>query len=236
MKLLRLIVSFLIVVTVLAGCASSKVTSRHEYSGGKIARPDHIFIYDFAATPTDVVAESALRGQYAEHSTPQTAEQIATGRRVGAEIAKVLAEDIRNMGLSAERASNQTRPQIGDLVIRGYLLSVDEGSAVKRFTIGFSSGASHLKAMAEGFLVTNSGLLRKLGSGTVDSGGGKSPGAALGVIGTIATANPAGLIISTAIKIHGETSGSSTVEGRVKDMAKEISEIIEVKFKEQGWI
>ena len=91
------------VIVAIAGCASSTITSRHEYEGGKIARPDHIIVYDFAAPPTDVPAE-----------------EIATARQAGTEIAKVLVEDIRNMGLPAERGSSQPSPQIGDLVIKGF--------------------------------------------------------------------------------------------------------------------
>jgi hypothetical protein len=235
MKLFNRIVLCLFAIVAIVGCASSTITSRQEYQGGKIARPNHIIVYDFAATPADVPADSAIAGQYTEHSTPQTAEHIATGRQVGAEIAQVLVDDIRGMGLPAERASSQTVPQIGDLVIKGYLLSIDEGSAAKRVAIGFGSGASQLKATAEGYLMTDRGL-RKLGSGTADTSGGKSPGAALGVAGAVATANPAGLIISSGIKAYGEASGSSTIEGRAKDMAKEIAKVLQVKFKEQGWI
>jgi hypothetical protein len=126
-------------------------------------------------------------------------------------------------------------PQIGDLVIKGSILSINQGSAAERVAIGFGSGAAQLKAAAEGYLMTDHGL-RKLGSGTADTSGGKSPGAALGVVGAVATANPAGLIISTGMKVYGEESGSSTIEGRAKDMAEEIAEVLQVKFKEQGWI
>ena len=218
MKLFSRIVLCLFVIVAIVGCASSTITSRQEYEGGKIARPDHIIVYDFAAPPTDVPAD-----------------QIATARQVGAEIAKVLVEDIRGMGLPAERASSQTVPQIGDLVIKGSILSINQGSAAERVAIGFGSGAAQLKAAAEGYLMTDHGL-RKLGSGTADTSGGKSPGAALGVVGAVATANPAGLIISTGVKVYGEESGSSTIEGRAKDMAEEIAEVLQVKFKEQGWI
>jgi hypothetical protein len=92
-----------------------------------------------------------------------------------------------------------------------------------------------LKVAVEGYLMTKGGL-RKLGSGTADTSGSKSPGAALGIVGAVATANPAGLIISTGMKVYGEESGSSTIEGRAKDMAKEIANKLQVKFKEQGWI
>jgi hypothetical protein len=72
-------------------------------------------------------------------------------------------------------------------------------------------------------------------SGSADTSGGKSPGSALGAVGAVATANP-GLIISTGMKVYGESSGSSTIEGRAKDMAKEIAKVLPVKFKKQGWI
>jgi hypothetical protein len=48
----------------------------------------------------------------------------------------------------------------------------------------------------------------------VDSVGNQTPGAAVGVAGLIATGNPAGLIVSSGMKLYGERSGSSTLEGR----------------------
>ena len=86
------------------------------------------------------------------------------------------------MGMPARRASSGTKPAINDLVIRGYLLSIDEGNATKRVAIGFGSGASHLNVAAEGFQMTAQGL-RKLGDGKVEAGGGKTPGGAVGVAG-----------------------------------------------------
>jgi hypothetical protein len=201
----------------------------------KVPRPGHIWVYDFAATPTDIPADSALAGQPVEHPTPQTAEQIATGRQLGALIATQLVEEIRGMGLPAERGSSGTKPEINDLVIRGYLLSVDQGSAAKRVAIGFGSGASELTVAAEGFQMTANGL-RRLGSGTVQSGGSKTPGTAVGVATLIATGNPAGLIVGGAAKAYGEYSGSSKIEGRAKATAKEIADTIRPRFQQQGWI
>jgi len=219
---------------VVAGCASTQV-EREQLVTGKLPRPDHIWVYDFAATAADVPAESVLAGQYSEPATPQTAEELATGRQLGAQIAAELVEEIRGMGLPAERGSTGTKPQINDLVIRGYLLSVNEGSEAKRVAIGFGSGASHLTTAVEGFQMTAQGL-RKLGSGTVKAGGAKGPGAALGVVGLVATANPAGLIISSGMKVYGEYSGSAKVEGRAKQTAKEIADVLKQRFQEQGWI
>lgn len=225
----------IVAALVAAGCASTKVTNRETLETGKIPRPGHIWIYDFAATAADVPAGSALAGQPDLDTTPQTAEQIAAGRKLGAQIAAELVEQIRAMGMPAEEVSAGAQPQINDLVIRGYLLSIQKGSEAERVGIGFGEGASELKTAVEGFQMTAKGL-RKLGSGTVDAGGSKTPGAALGVVGLIATANPAGLIISGGMKVYGEESGSSKVEGRAKQAAKEIADELKKKFQQQGWI
>lgn len=222
-------------VGLLAGCASTKVTSREQLVTGLIPRPNHILVYNFAATPGEVPANSALAGEPNLDTTPQTAEQIAEGRKLGAQIASELVVQIRKMGMPAEEALPGITPQLNDIVIRGYLLSVKEGSAVKRVAIGFGSGASQLCTMVEGFQMTPQGL-RKLGVGTVKAGGNKTPGAALGVATFLATANPAGLIISSGAKVYGEASGRSEVTGRAQATAKEIADVLKTRFQEQGWI
>lgn len=227
------IVPCLLAMLMAAGCASTKVTNRQQLVTGQLPRPDHIWVYDFAATAADVPADSAFAGQAS--ATSQTAEQIATGQQLGAEIASQLVQQIQSMGLPAARAGAGTTPQINDIVIRGYLLSVNQGSEAERLAIGFGSGASELRTAVEGYQMTAQGL-RKLGSGTLDSGGSKSPGAALGVVGLIATGNPAGLIVSTGMKVYGEASGSSKVEGRAKATATEIADALKKRFQQQGWI
>ena len=229
------IITCLLALAVLAGCASTKVTNKQRLETGLIARPGNIWVYDFAATAADLPADSGLAGQQTAHATPQTAEEVAMGRQLGAQIATELVDRIRKLGMPSARAESGTKPQINDLVIRGSLLSVQEGSTAKRVAIGFGSGASELTTLVEGYQMTAQGL-RKLGSATVDAGGGKTPGAAVGAAVWIATANPAGFIISTGTKLYGEASGSSKVEGRAKATAKEIAEVLEKRFQEQGWI
>jgi len=234
-RTLAIIVTGLFAMVVVAGCASTKITDREEVVTGKLPRPAHIWVYDFAATPADVPADSALAGKYSEHGTPQTAEHIATGRKLGALIATELVEQIRTMGMPAEHVVTGTTPQINDLVIRGYIVSFVEGDATKRVAIGFGSGASDIKVAAEGFQVTAQGL-RKLGGGSSDAGGGKTPGAAMGAVALVATHNPVGLIVSTGTKAYGEKTGSSKVEGRAKQTAKEIADQLKKRFQEQGWV
>jgi len=227
---------WLIALAILAGCASTKITERHSDIGNqKLPRPDRILLYDFAATPADVPAESAIQGQFAQHTTPQTPEQIATGRKLGAEIAKELVAKIQGMGLPAVLAAGQPAPRVNDIVIRGYLLSVEQGSAGKRVLIGFGSGDAELKTMVEGFQMTAHGL-RQLGYGELDSGGGKTPGVVAPLVVAAATHNPIGLIVGGAVKLYGEESGSATIEGSAKRTADTIATQLKGAFQKQGWI
>jgi hypothetical protein len=232
---LNLLVSCLFALVIAGGSATADITNRVILVTGPLPQPGQIWVYDFAATPADVPANSALAGQPDLDTTPQTADQIAEGKKLGANIAAELVGLIHGMGMPAQRASTDTKPQLNDLVLRGYIISIKEGSAKKRFGIGFGEGASELKSAVEGFQMTTNGL-RKIGSGDVNADGSKKPGTALGLAGFLATKNPAGLIISGGMHVYGEESGSSKVEGRAKQTAKEIAEALKQRFQEQGWI
>src|SRR5206468_901881 len=226
------IAPYLFALVVAAGCASTRVTNQQEVAFGKLPRPDHIWVYDFAATASDVPADSPLAGQPSAQS--QTAKDVAVGRELGHQIASELVTQINSMGLPAARGSAGVTPRLNDLVIRGSLLSVNQGNEAERLTIGCGAGATELKTAVEGYQMTAEGL-RRLGSGTVDSGGSKGPGAAIGVDGLVASGNPAGLIISTGMKVYGEESGSAKIQGRAKATASEIATVLQRRFQEQGW-
>lgn len=228
-------VASLIVIVMVSGCATTQVTGEKQFVTGKLPKPAHIWVYDFSATPADVPANSALAGQVAEQPGPQTAQQIAAGRELGAQIAMQLVQAIRDMGLPAMHGSAEAAPQINDIVIRGHLVSAGAGSEAQRVIIGFGAGASEMSAAVEGFQVTAQGL-RPLGMGEVSAEGGKTPGTALGAITFLATRNPAGLIISGAMHAYGEESGKSTVESRAQQTAQEIGTVLKKRFQEQGWI
>lgn len=227
--------TFLLVLFLTMGCASTKVSDRERYSAGKLPRPAQIIVYDFVTTPDGVAADSALVGQTAAPATPPTAEQVELEKQLGMQIAEELAANIRAMGLSSVRATSQIVAQENDIMIRGYLLSVDQGSELKRVTLGFGSGASELKTLVEGYQMTASGP-RKLGQGSIDAGGGKMPGGALGVAALLVTHNPVGLAVQAGVQGYGELSGSAKIQGRAKQTAKEIADQLKIRFKEEGWI
>jgi Domain of unknown function (DUF4410) len=220
---------------VFASCAKTKVTERERLVYEKLPRPSHIYVFDLSASPRDVAQDSILAAQGVSQAPPPNAELVALGQQLGSLIASHLISSIREMGLPAERGGSGTTLQANDIVLRGYLVSVDKGSATKRMTIGFGSGGSELTTLIEAYQSTPQGL-RKLGSGTVDATGNKTPGAALGAAGWIATGNPIGFAVAGGMKIYGEASGNATVEGRARQTAKEIAERLKLRFQDEGWI
>ncbi len=233
-KLLTIALSMLTLL-VIFGCASTQISDREQLAFGELPQPGNILVYDFAASANDLPSNSVLHGHPDIDTTPQTSAQIAEGKKLGFLIATNLVSDIRTLGMPAELAAADTAPQLNDLVIRGYLISVKEGSEGRRVIIGFGSGSSDLKTAVEVFQMTANGL-RKLGYGDLNALGAKTPGGVLGLATLIATHNPAGLIISGGIHAYGEITGSSKVEGRAKQTAKEISDVLKKRFEEQGWI
>jgi hypothetical protein len=217
------------------GCASTKLSNRQEYQGEKLARPDRIFVHDFAASAADLPAWSEAATTYAGREAAASPEELAAARKLGTHMTTELVSRIDAMGLEAERADGGTKPSPGDLVIVGFLGSVDEGSGFKRVVIGFGSGSAEVTSHVEGYLATADGY-RKLGSGDASAGKGHSPGVVLPIAVTIATANPIGLIVMAPIKVGTEVSGRNKIEGVGKRMAGDVADELEKKFREQGWI
>jgi hypothetical protein len=229
------VVLCLLTLMILVGCAKTTVTEQTPMRDPGLARPNRILVYNFVANPADMPADSSIAGAVSAPPTPPTAEQLDTGRQLGALIAADLVADIQAMGLSAVQAGPGSSPQVGDGVIRGYLVSTQSGGAVKRFIIGFGSGASELDTVVEGYAMTPQGL-RRLGSGTLSSSGGKTPGVVVPAAVAIASGNPVGLIVVGGVKLYREASGKNGLDARAKATADAIAAALKTRFEDRGWI
>src|SRR5271155_1826524 len=115
----------LLSLVVVAGCASTTVTHQPPMTSPGLARPNQIGVYTFVANPADMPPNASIGGEVGAPSTPPTAEEIEEGRQLGALIAQSLVADIQDMGLTAVQAGPGSVPQVGDGVIRGYLVSAE---------------------------------------------------------------------------------------------------------------
>jgi len=223
----------LLALLLLSGCAKTTMTEGQSYQGAPLARPTRILVYDFA--PNAAELPPGYSPAVDAPSADQTADDQTLGRKLGAEIAQNLVAELQQAGLPAVGAAGQPPLQLNDIAIVGYFVSIDSGSLTKRVAIGFGSGAAELKTVVEVYVMSAQGL-RRLGSGELSSEGPKGPGEVLPIALTVATANPIGLIVSSAAKVEGEVSGRTTIEGSAKRTAKEIGDKLKAAAQRQGWI
>ena len=217
----------------LGGCAQTTVTQQQYYEGPRLPRPARILVYDFAASAADLPAGYGMA--VAAPAAAQTADDLRLGRMLGADVAKELVGELQGMGLPAVGGGGQPSPQLNDIAIVGYFVSVDPGNVAKRFALGFGSGAAQVQTVVEVYVMSAGGL-RRLASAELGSTGSKAPGEALPLAVAVATGNPIGLIVSSAASVEGEVSGRTTAEGSAKRTAKEIAEKLKAGAQRQGWI
>ncbi|MBV8772318.1 MAG: DUF4410 domain-containing protein [Deltaproteobacteria bacterium] len=238
MKVYAYAVGLLFGLAMFGGCASTKVAQQTPMTAPGLARPNQIWVYDFVAASSDMPADSSLAGKVGTPSAPATPEQIETGRKYGAMITQRLVEDLQGMGMPATEAGPGSSPQVGDGIIRGYIVSTEGGGGegmVKRMVIGFGAGTAEMDTVVEGYAVTPHGW-KKLGSGTLTSSGNKTPGLVVPAAVVLATSNPVGLIVVGGLKVAGAASGRSGLEGRAKATADEIAAQLKIRFQDRGWI
>lgn len=236
MKSIRWIVSCLFVLAVAVGCASIKaIEQESKFGAEKLPRPDRIYVFPFAATPADIPSWSKAAQMHVQPSKPETPEEIEAGRKLGALVAKELVAEIQGMGLPALVGSKETVPRINDILLMGYFVAIEKGSAAERIALGFGTGAAELKTAVEGYQMTKEGL-RQLGKGKLQYGGNKKPGMVAPLVVLAATANPIGLVVRGAAKVTGELTDKDTIVGAAKSTAKAIADHLRVKAREQGWV
>lgn len=232
MRALALLLSSLLVV---AGCASSKIDGGRDLTGDeKLPRPDRILVYDINANPADIAPTSALTGRYVATSAPLSSEEARLGREIGGLVSERLVANLRRMGLTVHRAQFGPAPRIGDVVISGHFVTVDQGDKDKRFLVGFGAGASELITHIEGYLVTEEGL-RLLGYRQATDRGGKKPGVIVPTLGSFASRSPAGLIVGGAVNVE-KYMNSETRDAAVERTADAIGDELKTIFAEMGWI
>ena len=236
----QLYLSFLIIgllaVFMLTGCAPTQVKTVNEYSG-KLARPDRIFVYDFAASPDDVDTTKGIISELQDlvKKKPRTKEEKAVGQHVANALSKELVKEIKSFGLPAERAAGSPPTSGNILEIEGQFLSIDEGNRTERVIIGFGLGRTDVKTNVQVYDTTTKDR-RAVEKFTTDAKSGRKPGMAVFVgAGALAGHAAVSTLVSGGLSAASEKF-SANVEADAKRTAKEIAQRLGVFFVGQGWI
>ena len=236
---IKLGISVLFVLAAAAGCAPTNV-QQENMTVAQMARPSLILVYDFAVTPQEVELDTGLSAdimqQYEQHKgETRTAEEIKVGHKVADALAEELVKKIRSYGLWAERGFGAPYGNEKDLMVKGQLLSIDEGNRTERVAIGLGAGRTSVQANVQVYEMTAQGM-KEVDSmrGTAKSGYKPGMGEMMGV-GAIA----GHLLMSTAVS--GTLAGTSevtsaTVEADGKRLADDIAKDLGNFFIDQDWV
>jgi Domain of unknown function (DUF4410) len=216
-----------VAAVVCVGCAGARVRNVQEDGSLILPRPARVVVFDFTTGPADVQVLSSPRQEgerallLSQEQPDLLAEAVADG------LATRLVEDIRSLGLPAERVAGATPPEVNDLVIEGDFVRIDEGSRTKRFVIGLGVGATDLRTQVRVFQVTPEGWRSVQQFETVATGS-RFPGAgwfiAGGAVGgTVATS----AMISPGVGVIRELRASIDADaGRTAEqIAGKLSEL-----------
>ena len=163
-------------------CARTSIDStRILDDGSKLPAPHLVLIQDYDVGADSVKLDSSVGSKLVRSisSKDSPAEQIELGRSIAQAMSERMAEDIRKLGLPAERSTGAL-PKTGGpfLVIRGQLLTVDEGNRFRRFAIGLGAGATEVSAKTRVAILVD-GKETPIEEFTVTGKSGRMPGAAV---------------------------------------------------------
>jgi hypothetical protein len=227
------------VLAIAVGCGPTKV-QQEKMTLSQLPRPDLILVYDFAASPDEVKLDTGLsadlKQEYEKYKgTSRTAEEIKVGHKVADAVAEELVKKIRSYGLMADRGFGLPQSKGKVLMVKGQLLSIDEGNRTERVVVGLGAGRTSIKANVQVYELTPEGMkLVDDMRGTAKSGYKPGMGEMMGV-GAVA----GHLLLSTAVS--GTLAGTSevtsaTVEADGKRLAEDIAKNLGNFFIDQDWI
>jgi hypothetical protein len=191
-------------------------------------------------TPQEVELDTGLSAdimqQYEQHKgETRTAEEIKVGHKVADALAEELVKKIRSYGLWAERGFGAPYGNEKDLMVKGQLLSIDEGNRTERVAIGLGAGRTSVQANVQVYEMTAQGLqevdaLR----GSAKSGYKPGMGEMMG-LGALSGHLLASTVVSGTLSGVSEMT-SATVESDAKRLAEKIAADLGNFFVDQGWI
>ena len=92
----------------LSGCTSVDTEAERQIAEQRPPRPAMIVVHDFAVSPDEVQSGQPWSSARLVQDTARTKAEKAVGHAFADEFAAALVEEIRKLGLPAERAARRT--------------------------------------------------------------------------------------------------------------------------------
>ena len=219
--------------------ACTSAQSQIETAGESLPRPEVVLVDTFAVSPDDVQLDEGLSTEIeqsirARSGTSRTDQELQAGRQVADAIADKLVVEISDMGLRAQRGSAVPAGVQNALLVKGQVVSIDEGNRTERVMVGLGAGRSDVRTQVQVYEVTPAGR-RLIDRIEIDAKSGLTPGMAetmgVGALG-------GHLLVATAVgggmHVASETLGADVVadaDRAAKGIAKQLAALL----AKQGW-
>ena len=167
-------------LAVLAACTSAE--SQVETGAATLPQPQVVIVDSFAASADEVTMDEGLSAEVVEaikahRGDSRTEQEVQASRQVANAIADKLVVEIRDMGLNAQRGSTVPAGMHNAVLIKGQLVSIDEGNRTERVIIGLGAGRSDVRAQVQVYELTAAGR-QLIDTIEVDAKSGLAPGMA----------------------------------------------------------
>lgn len=224
-------------LALVAACTAAR--SQIETAGETLPRPEVVVVDTFAVSPDEVQLDEGLsteieQGIRARRGTSRTEQELQVGRQVAEALADKLVVEISDMGLRAQRGSTVQAGMQNALLIKGQVVSIDEGNRTERVMVGFGAGRSDVRAHAQVYQVTPAGrqLIDRI---EVDAKSGLTPGMAetMGV-GALAGHLLVATAVGGGVHVASEAVGADVVadaDRAAKGIAKQLAALL----AKEGW-
>lgn len=197
-----------------------------------LPRPARIIIHDFAASEIEVVEYQGIFRQQPSKPNP-TERRRAIARNVSESLSLEFARALQELGFSVERGMRAVSDADNIVIIEGEFIRIDEGSPLRRFVVGFGSGAAKVQTRVR---VYQGPRQNKLLEFTTDADSGKMPGAAVTVSAgaAVPTIVSAGLLTGNALATGFQNRAD--VNQLARSSADQAVRYLSEFFARQGWI
>ena len=158
------------------GCAGGSINKVRHYSQMEpLVRPSVVLIYNFAVDPDDVVVDT-FGPNFGRSEKEETSEILEAGRAVADALAEKMVAELKERGIKAQRAATSTEVPVNAFLVKGQFVTINEGDAMRRMTVGFGAGSDEIRAQVQVYQIKEGGNLRMIVEGEAEAHGKKTPG------------------------------------------------------------
>lgn len=215
------------------GCARTLVRPDPRVASSKLQPPERIVVNSLKIASSVVTEYQGILRQQPANPDP-IAREREIARSVSEAFTAELIHGLRQMGFKVEVAAPASRIEDSDLVIDGQLLKIDEGNPLRRWVIGFGSGASRVETRIAGY---RSKSRQKVVEFTTRADSGALPGA----VATLPAAAVAPAGVGTGITLGSAAANvangpPSQIKAMAASSGQQAVRYLTQFFIEQGWL